>query len=188
MNGVIAASRRRGGAGIPTVPQSLAVEFGTLCQTTFTLTWSPSSNPDGYKIFKNGTLFIDTGNTLNEYNVTGQTAGTTNTWTISAYNGVGESAQSAGLSVTQGVNVNLINSVSPNLSLNFSTSLNACNATLISTRYVTGGPTPGNNETVYTDSCGTQPLNGAGDWYSDGSSAFQISTTGVISNLESCPG
>lgn len=186
MNGAIAASRRRGNVGVPTVPTGLLLQTFTLCQTTFTLQWTASSTPTGYKIYKNGTLYVDTGNTNTEYNITGQTAGTTNTWTVSAYNIVGESNQSAGLSVTQGVTVTLINNTSPNMTIGYATSAEACGGSLVFGHYKTGNSTPSNGAIIYVNECGTNKLNGGGSYYSDGSVSFTVSSDGVIGNFDIC--
>jgi hypothetical protein len=86
----------------PTVPTNLSASFIT--ETTFTLNWTASTDNvavTGYRIFKNGLLFATTGN-VTLLSVTGQLAGTTSSWTVSAIDGSGnESNQSSGLNVTQ---------------------------------------------------------------------------------------
>lgn len=55
-------------------------------------------------------------------------------------------------------------------------------------RYLSGGDvTPSNGEVIYTDaSPSSSPFNGGNLFYSDGSLSFQVSATGVISNIGLC--
>ncbi len=186
MNGIIAASRRLQLGPIPDVPTTLLVGLGSLCQTTFTLQWSASTdldypNPTGYKIYKNGTLFLDTESTSTSQAITDQTAEATNTWTVSAYNAAGESAQSSGLSVTQTPSVLAITMTT----FGNASSTDACSDLTLTTRYTPGGSTS-NGTVVYSGECATIKFNGGGSFYSNGSFSFNVSSTGVISNSASC--
>lgn len=55
-------------------------------------------------------------------------------------------------------------------------------------RYISGGDvTPSNGDVIYTDaSPSSSPFNGGNLFYSDTSLSFQVSTTGVVSNLNLC--
>ena len=103
---VYEASGGGGGVGdttAPTVPTGLAAQ--SITATGFTLTWNASTDNvgiAGYKVYKNGVLHVTTQGTPASYIVSGQTASTNATWTVSAYDAAGNnSAQSSGLSVTQ---------------------------------------------------------------------------------------
>ena len=89
------------------VPPSVPVEFtaSNITQTSATLSWFFSSNPDGtlaygYKLYQ-GTTLIANLTTTTTYNVTGLTAGTLYKFFVSAYDLNGnESATNGPLSVT----------------------------------------------------------------------------------------
>ena len=185
MNGIIASSRRVDtDKTVPSVPTGLS--SSSRCQTSFTLTWNASTDNvgiAGYRIYRNGTLWVDSAGTSTSENITGQSAGATNTWTVSAYDAANnESSQSSGLGVTQGVSVTPFTTTNPARN-----AASACLSLTSFTRYLTGGnSTPANGEVVYSDACGTIKLNGADDFYSDGLVSFQISSTGVISNVSLC--
>jgi hypothetical protein len=186
MNGIIAASRRLQLGPIPDVPTTLLVGLGSLCQTTFTLQWSASTDldypdPTGYKIYKNGTLFLDTESTSTSQAITDQTAEATNTWTVSAYNAAGESAQSSGLSVTQTPSVTSFTMTT----FGSASAIDACSDLTLTTRYLPSGSLS-NGNIIYTNECATFKLNGGGNFYSNGSFSFNVSSTGVISNIASC--
>ena len=84
----------------PTIPTSLA--SASITPTTFTLSWTASTDAvgvTGYKIFKGG---VQIGTSItNNYAVTGLTASTTYSFTVSAYDAaVNNSGLSSALSVT----------------------------------------------------------------------------------------
>jgi chitodextrinase len=87
----------------PSIPTGLTAS--SITQTTFTLNWNDSTETEsglaGYKIFVNGvhTYSITNGDSI--AGLTGQPAGATVTYTISAYDNAGnESSQSSGINVT----------------------------------------------------------------------------------------
>lgn len=90
----------------PSVPSGLAAS--SITTTGFTLDWSDSTDPESntpivYNVFKDGVRWPDASTTFasSTANVTGQTVGSSATWTVSAVDSLGaESAQSSGLSVT----------------------------------------------------------------------------------------
>jgi len=184
MNGIIAASRRIGDNQPPSVPTGLNAT--SICQTTFTLNWSASTDNvgvTGYRVYKNGVSEATLGN-VTSYNVTGQSAGATNTWTVSALDAAGnESSQSSGLSVTQSVSVSAVLMSNTGQS----TQVAACGESTTITRYVTGGnTTPDNGETVYNNSCASNVFVGGNLWYTNGSVSFTINNSGVVSNSTIC--
>lgn len=85
----------------PSVPTGLAAS--AITQTSFTLTWTASSDNvgvTGYEIFRNGTS-AGTTTTATTFNVTGLTAATTYSFTVKSRDAAGNvSAASATLSVT----------------------------------------------------------------------------------------
>jgi len=84
----------------PSVPANLSDSH--LSGTSFTLSWSASTNASSYEIFENGSSSPIASNlSSTSYDVTGLTPGSTNTFTVEAIGGGGNSAQSASLSVTQ---------------------------------------------------------------------------------------
>lgn len=87
----------------PSVPTGLSSDIPAT--TMFTLSWNASTDNvgiAGYKIYKNGGLYATEVGTAISLLIVGQTAGSTNTWTISAYDAAGNnSAQSVGKVVTQ---------------------------------------------------------------------------------------
>jgi chitodextrinase len=82
----------------PPVPTGLVANNVTA--TSFTLDWADSTGASSYKIYRDGISFGTSGTSV--FAVTGLTAGTTYTFTVSAVNAdaTPESAQSAGLEVT----------------------------------------------------------------------------------------
>ena len=89
----------------PSIPSNLS--SSNISQTSFTLNWNASTDSvgvTGYKIYQNGNQ-ISTSNT-NSYSVSGLTAGTSYTYTVSSYDAVGNtSSQSSSLNVTTLQNV-----------------------------------------------------------------------------------
>lgn len=186
-NGQIAVANRYtlGDTEPPSTPaQPTAI---SICQTTFTLNWTASTDNvgvTGYEVYKGGVLHVDAGDVLT-YNVTGQTAGASANWQVLAYDAAGnESSLSTIRSVTQGVSVT---SFSINATGQASSGQACTNTPFSTTRYLTGGNhLPTNGEIIYTNSCGTTRMNGGGDWYSNGSNAFTVSSVGVVGSLTIC--
>lgn len=182
-NGNIAAAAIFGDTEAPATPaQPTAI---TICQTTFTLNWTATTDNvavTGYKVWKGAALYQDVGLVLTKA-ITGQTAGASNNWSVSAYDAASnESAKSTARTVLQGVTVTSFQ----NSIVGKSTNNLAC-AEATATKYLTGGNSqPSNGETIYTDSCGSKKLNGGGNYYSDTVLAYQVSTVGVISNVSIC--
>jgi len=168
----------------PTVPTALWAD--QICQTEFTLHWTASTDNvgvDGYKVFKNGGLYQDVGNTTTK-GIVNQTAGASNNWTVSAYDVAdNESAESSQLNVTQSETVTSFTQ-SGEGQVNGGL---ACGEAIDVTRYLTGGDsTPTNGDVVYTDACATTVMNGGSLYYSDGSWSYQIASNGTIFNRQIC--
>ena len=167
----------------PSTPTGLSAT--NRCQTTFTLNWSASTDNvgvTGYKVFKNGGLYSDVGNQL-FCNVTGQTAGASNNWTVTAYDAAtNESAASGALNVTQGVTVYTIT----NLSSGKASAGLACADTLNQTYWKTTSGTTQSGDVFYTSSCGITKYNGGNLYYSDGTQSWQIASAGGVSNFAFC--
>lgn len=176
------SARRTTDTQAPTAPGKPTASL--VCQTTMTLSWTASTDNvgvTGYEIFDDGVLEVDAGNVLT-YNLTGLTQGSTSTWTIKAYDAAGNrSAASVGTSVTQGETVD-----SFSCSNNYSTRNTACSNETDNTWYHSTG-TLGLGDTVYTDACAQNPVNGvSGHFYSDGTISFELSSSGVVSNIVIC--
>lgn len=182
--GVIAASRPTPDSTAPSAPGTLS--YSLLCQTTVTLSWGAATDNvgvTGYEIFKDNSLYQDVGNVLTK-NITGLTTGSTAVWKVRAYDAAGNKGSFSNiLSITQGVSV-----TSTTISGDgWASDVDACADTINYTVYITGGDsTPSGGEIIYTDLCGTTPLTGGGLYWSDGFLVFQVSNTGVISNLNLC--
>ena len=169
-----------------TPPTAPTLPFATaIMQTTFTLTWTNSTDNvavTGYKIYKGGVLYIDAGNVLT-YNITGQTAGATNTWTVKAYDAAGNlSAASPGKSVTQ-------TAASTSYSSSSGTGSDACGITKNQTYYHNGvNALPVVNDTCYSNSGMTTTL--AANHYSVGGGPGQkdltINSSGVVTAVSGC--
>jgi hypothetical protein len=91
------------GNQLPTAPTGLAASGYLADGTGFHLFWSAATDPDGtvasYKIYKGGVLAYS-GITATDKAITGQTAGSSAAWTVSAVDNSGaEGPQSAGLTV-----------------------------------------------------------------------------------------
>jgi hypothetical protein len=183
-NTIIQTTNAAGDTQAPTVPTGL---FSTIITTSsFRLNWIASTDDTavtGYKVFKNGSLYATLGN-VTSTDITGQSQGSTATWTVSAFDAVpNESAQSTGLSVTIGVSVNAISMTSTGYSLRST----ACAQSTSTTRYITGpDSTPSNGDIIYKFSNGTGPIIGNGLYYSDGSLSFTVDSFGVVGNVAFC--
>lgn len=168
----------------PSAPTGLGAT--SITQTTFTLSWTASTDNvgvTGYKIYKGGVLYVDTMSTSTSHGITGQTAGATNTWTVKAYDAAAnESAASSGLNVTQGVVVYVIN----NLSSPQTTAGLACADTLNQTYWKTTSGATQSGDIFYTSSSGTTKYNGGNNYFSDGTQSWRISTVGGVSTFAFC--
>lgn len=167
----------------PTVPTSLIVT--PTCQTTADLSWNASTDNigiAGYKIYRNATLFHTTVGTGVTYNATGLTANTSYTWTVSAYDAAGnESSQSTGVARTQPPTVIAVTMTA----FGNATATGACNDLTTTTRYTQGGALSA-SAIVYTSTCANVIFNGNNQYFSDGVNSFQVSNTGVVSNVAFC--
>lgn len=169
----------------PTAPTGLRAS--SKCQTTFTLEWNASTDNvgvTGYKVFKNGSLYQDTGSTATSLGITGQTAGSNATWTVKAYDAASnESAASSGFSHTMNATVNAQEITQTGQS----TAVAACGASDWDTWYKTGHIINFNNgDVIYTDACANNRVDGGGNYYSDSTYSFTISSTGVIGSVALC--
>lgn len=84
-------------AGAPITPTNLAVSEVT--QTTAKLTWAASPGATSYKIYQNGSMVPWKSTSITSYSVTG-TAGSSQTYQVSALNAAGESLMAAKVTVT----------------------------------------------------------------------------------------
>lgn len=82
---------------VPAAPAAPTLNAKTA--TTVTLDWVAVDTATGYKVYKGGVLVADVGNVVT-YQVTGLTTATAYTFTLKAYNAVGDGTASAGLAVT----------------------------------------------------------------------------------------
>jgi chitinase len=81
----------------PPTPTNL-VASNISCAGGCKLTWNASTGASGYKIYKNGVYYAETN--VNYYSVTGLNSSTNYTFTVSAVNVAGTSAQSTGAIIT----------------------------------------------------------------------------------------
>lgn len=147
----------------------------SIAATTFTLSWAATTDNiavTGYKIYKNGSLYVDAGNVLT-YNITGQIGGATNSWQVSAYDAASnESTKSTARSVTQQYYPIYINSTGQSTAnaacIAAHTTLRWCSAELIA-----------DDELIYTSADGSSTLSGLDKWYSDGNYDFQVMTVPI---------
>jgi len=175
---------------VPSAPYNLLTT--NIVNTSFLLKWTAPSNGgdpiDGYKIYDDGVYKVTSYGTGTQKSITGLTAGTTSTWTVRAYNGVGDGALSSGKSVTQ-TSGSIVFSIY--MTTNGQTFSNdACNAFGMTTRWTTTTPVQ-NGSTIYTTSAGTTVFNGANKYFMDDEETknrYRISSTGVVSSQFECPG
>lgn len=167
----------------PSVPA--APTYSTVCQTTFTLKWVASTDNvavTGYKVWKNDVLYQDVG-LVTQKGITGQTAGGSATWKVSAYDAASnESAKSFGTIVTQSPSVTTMSLSSNGHALRD----DACTDTS-TTKYHDGLGSVANGDIIYSNSCASTVFDGSGgDFWSDGDNSFAISSVGVVSSLAVC--
>ena len=72
--------------------------------------------------------------------------------------------------------------------LGYSTAVLACAASATWTRYTDTNSAVANGHTIYTSSAGTTTYNGGGNYYTDGTNSFNISSSGIVSNTTVCGG
>jgi hypothetical protein len=180
---LIAASGGRGDNVAPSTPKKATA--ASICQTTFTLNWLPSTDNvavTGYKVYEDGVLFQDVGLVTTKA-ITSRTAGSSADWTISAYDAAGnDSGESPIKTVVQGVSV---------ISITISDQGNASRALACgesqTTFYTDGLSVVQSGDILFNDSCAQNPLNGNGDfWSNNGEDSFQVSSVGVITSIEVC--
>lgn len=176
----------------PGVPTSLSAS--NLCQNTITLSWTAPSDNDisYYKIYRDTLnitkeLYATTDDNSTIIDLVGN-PGDKNIWTVSAVDNAGnEGSESSVLNQEQPPTVTLVTMSATGQS----TSSGACSQTRDTDRYLTGGTiTPSNGDKIYTNACATTLFDGADKWYSQNGLfdtwVYQISSTGVISNLTTC--
>ena len=176
----------------PGAPTSLSAS--NLCQTTITLSWTAPSDNDisYYKIYRDTLnitkeLYANTDDGSTSIDLVGN-PGDKNTWTVSAVDNAGnEGSESSALNQDQPPSVSIVTMSATGQS----TSSGACSQTRDTDRYLSGATiTPSNGDKIYTNACATTLFNGAGKWYSQNGLfdtwVYQISSTGVISNLTTC--
>jgi hypothetical protein len=144
----------------------------------FTLNWTASSDNvavTGYNLYRGGLFYAALGN-VTSTEVTGQTSGATNSWTLKAFDAAGNlSASSVARSVTQ--SSGLIAFLSSTGSFRQNT---ACGLNPTQTYYHDGtGSVPTVGDNVYSNSAGTIGL--ARNHYNSGPLAgtFHIKTGGT---------
>ena len=71
--------------------------------------------------------------------------------------------------------------------LGYSTGGAACAVSATWTRYTDVNAAIANGHTIYTSSAGTTTYNGAGNYYTDGTNSFVISSSGLVSSTTVCP-
>ena len=177
-----------GGAAADTeAPSAPALVLMTpTCQTTGTITWKASTDNvgvTGYKIYRNGVEVYDVAASPLSKAVTGLTANTSYTWTMKAYDAASNLSAVSNSSIkTQPPNVYSI-------TLGFgeeTTGALACVQTIDQTFYKTVNSTITSGHTIYMTSCATEVLFGGNQYWSNGTVSFQVSSVGVISNINFC--
>ena len=174
----------------PSAPTGLS--SSNITSSTFTLSWNAPADNGGrvitdYKIYRNGSYYGNVGSTSTTKNITGQSAGSTATWTVKAVNAIGDGDSSAGLSVTMvsGVTVKAVNMSSSGSG----SPLTACNYTAGGIKYYDGsGSVPVVGNYIYTDSPGTTKFNGNNLYYNciNDSITIKIDTTGKVVDSLGC--
>ena len=181
------------GYTVPGAPTSLTAT--SIATTTFTLGWTAPSF-DGnksitdYKIYKGGSYYGHTGNTSTSKGITGQTAGSTATWTVKAVNTMGDGTASSGKSVTMAAASLTSFSFCPGQ--NGSTPAAACSAYFTGwlTFYHDGsGTDPVLGDYIYSDSGGSTPFAGNNQYYIvnifGGSVPYRVADDGEITLIGS---
>lgn len=185
-NGVIASSRRTSvvDTEAPTAPSN--VTMTPTCQTTGTISWSASTDNvavTGYKIYKNGVELYDVPATPRNKAVTGLVANTSYNWTMKAYDAASNlSAVSNTDAVLQPPTVF---SITLGVGEVGSGAL-ACVQTINVTYYKTINSTITVGHTIYLDACATSVLNGGGQYWSNGTVSFTVSSSGTIGSINPC--
>lgn len=159
---------------VPTAPEAPTNLSSSLLQdTSFRLYWvAPASgdDPTGYDIYRNGSFYLDVG-LVTYADLTGFTAGNSYTWTVKAYNAIGDSPASTGLSVTMRYTIELKDSSS--------TSTCQGTPTPTSTYYMDSSTVTIGSTVVYQGN-GNIVVGGNNWWWNENGDQYEISTTGVI--------
>lgn len=87
--------------------QVTGLSASSISSSGFSLSWTPLVDVglQGYRIFRDGVLFLDTANTIPSANITGQVAGSSHLWRVLGYDGNNVGPQSNALNVQQLSNV-----------------------------------------------------------------------------------
>jgi len=163
----------------PTAPTNLLAKFIT--NTTFTLSWTASTDNEGvfyYDIYKDGSFLQQVDGTVLSYNAQYLTAGSSHNWKVIAYDESGNNTASSILTVVMGRTVYATTMTT----LGRSTWNQAVTDPVNYTRYVTASNgIITNGAVIYNNSNGTNPLNGGGNYFYNGSAYFNVSSSGVVS-------
>lgn len=109
------------GGGVATLSAPNNVVASNVTCSSATISWDPVSGATGYKVYQNGSLLADVGNTTS-YNLTGLQAGNQYSIQVSAYDSNGESPLSGAVTiVTKTANPIVINP--PPININIPTPL-----------------------------------------------------------------
>ena len=166
----------------PTAPTFLF--SSSITSSGFDLSWVASSDNvavTGYRLYRGGFIYATLGNVTSTV-VTGQTASSTNSWTLKAFDAANnESASSSALSVTQSNQFTAFSSSTGNNSQS-----TACGLTVNQTYYHDGtGSIPAVGDNVYSDSAGTTGL--ARNHYNYAFGTYHIQTGGTtIDSTDTC--
>ena len=162
----------------PTAPTFL---FATsVNQTGFSLSWVASTDNvavTGYKLYRNGFIYASFGN-VTSTTVTGQTSGSTNSWTVKAFDAADNlSASSSATSVTQSSGLTAFLSSTGHFRQD-----TACGLLHNQTYYHDGtGSIPVTGDNVYSDSAGTVGLARNHYFYAFGTYHIQTGGTTIDS-------
>jgi hypothetical protein len=164
--------------------QVTGLSSSLITSTTFTLSWSASTDNVGvtnYKIYKDGTLYSTIGMSYTYLNITGQTANTTSAWTVTALDAAGnESTSSTALDVTQASALTAYTS-----SVGQFSASGVCSLAKNQTYYHDGtGTFPATGDNVYSDSGGTTAL--ANNHYALAISYLRV-VNGAVNSISLCP-
>jgi len=169
----------------PSAPTNL--QSSSISNSGFTLSWTASTDNvgvTGYKIYKDAVLFVDTLSSSTSKSITGVSSGDSSTWTVKAYDLADNlSLTSSGILVKIGPSVTgfEINQGGE------SSGVDACSAVDSDTSYKSGSSSNIEvGDVWYVDPFALSKFNGGGNYFSNGVFNFQISSTGVTSNINAC--
>jgi hypothetical protein len=174
----------------PTAPTSLVASV--ISNIGFTLSWTASTDNvavTGYKIYKGGVLYQDVGLVLTKA-ITGQTASSSATWTVKAYDAATNlSAASSGKVVVQSPSVTAFNITT----IGQADAGSACGVPGHETKYKTGDVDDQYDGDVwYEESTAITLMDGNDDWWSatsnggSGDKSFQVDSVGTTTNTADC--